>query len=386
MGALLQGRPASSDVGPPCCGLLASAPPPANREGRGRCWPGPPAHPEVRRPAGAHPLTPGFCRRSRCPNGNALPTELDIATLRTLCGRPPAALASLTWGLSHRGDRPLQLPDLVLFLFCFEKWLVVYLRETGRKNAPRTPGKCFPSGVSQRSIALKGDESWASGLRAGRTSARQGRGVLGTGGTGPHPGSWPGRAGLERRHGCRTHTLCTLGVPAGRWGCSRRLGGPSALDREAPCRPRAMSSDAALGMGEGAGRGPLCRSPSPDPEPLLVRYATLSESQDWPGRSPFPRPRQEGPACRMPPEPWASLCSGHALCPPARQPVSRPGPGRLPPRVLCAPWPGHRLPATRCLGLLVVCVRMGCPGSPGCEAGGLTPSRFASQEPGDART
>lgn len=226
MGAPLQGRPASSNVGPPCCGLLASAPPPANREGRGRCWPGPPAHPEVRRPAGANPLTPGFCRRSRCPNGNALPTELDIATLRTLCGRPPAALASLTWGLSHRGDRPLQLPDLVLFLFCFEKWLVVYLRETGRKNAPRTPGKCFPSGVSQRSIALKGDESWASGLRAGRTSARQGRGVLGTGGTGPHPGSWPGRAGAGAQARMpHAHTV-HFGGPCGAVGLFLEAGWP----------------------------------------------------------------------------------------------------------------------------------------------------------------
>lgn len=196
-----------------------------------------------------------------------------------------------------------------------------------------------------------------------------------------------GRAGLGWSAGtdaARTH--CAL------WG-SLRGGGAVPGGRVAP-RPWTGRLPAAPGrcprtqhsawVREQAAA--LCRSPSPDPEPLLVRYATLSESQDWPGRSPFPRPRQEGPACRMPPEPWASLCSGHALCPPARQPVSRPGPGRLPPRVLCAPWPGHRPPATRCLGLLVVCVRMGCPGSPGCEAGGLTPSRFASQEPGDART
>lgn len=129
----------------------------------------PPARPvEVRRPAEANSLAPGFCPRPHYPNGNALPTELDVATLRTLCGSPPAALARLPWGLSHRGDRPLQLPDLVLFLFCFEKLLVAYLRETGRKNAPRTPGKCFPSGFSQHTIALKGDVSWASGLRAGR--------------------------------------------------------------------------------------------------------------------------------------------------------------------------------------------------------------------------
>lgn len=46
----------------------------------------------------------------------------------------PPALMRHTWG--EGGERSLQLPDLVLFLFCFEKFLVVYLRETGREMLP----------------------------------------------------------------------------------------------------------------------------------------------------------------------------------------------------------------------------------------------------------
>lgn len=57
---------------------------------------------------------------------------------------------------------------------CFEKLLVVYFKKTGRKNAPRMPGKCFPSGFSQQIFALKGDVCSASGCSAGSGQCQAG--------------------------------------------------------------------------------------------------------------------------------------------------------------------------------------------------------------------
>lgn len=78
---------------------------------------------------GAHTPRSSDHRRRRKP---AYPMGQDRPK-GSLWPLPPALMRRT---LGEAGERSLQLHDLVLFLFCFEKFLVVYLRETGREMLP----------------------------------------------------------------------------------------------------------------------------------------------------------------------------------------------------------------------------------------------------------
>ena len=59
----------------------------------------------------------------------------DRGANQTLCA-PPSPTEVQGSGRGSHGMEGLQLLTLPFLFFCFEKLLVVYLRETGRKNAP----------------------------------------------------------------------------------------------------------------------------------------------------------------------------------------------------------------------------------------------------------
>lgn len=192
------------------------------------------------------------------------------------------------------------------FSSCFEKSLVVYLRETGRKYVPRMPGRCFPS-ASQQIFSLKGDVCSASWCTTGSGQCHAGPQRPGdrAGQTPPTPdrSSEPclSRPRLEhRREGLclsPTHTLAvsTSGVPAQGtvgWGCSlgtsvdmRFTGpcGPLAWESEAPTLPQNVSRETGSRRVQGAqelcccpqmpqqvvGRAVSLPAPCPSPDPGL---------------------------------------------------------------------------------------------------------------------
>lgn len=211
------------------------------------------------------------------------------------------------------------------------------------------PGKRFPSDCSQHTIALKGDVSRASGLRAGCDECQ----------AGPRcPGNRPGW-GLSQAQATHTHCALWGSLPCGGaypGGHVHMSGsgpcGPSALDREAPRLPQGREHRRGWGHRGLRGRPRThhsawvsrqvmtlsAQSPSPDPEPPLLR--DMPPCQEAVTGLEGPRPL--GPGRR-------DQRAGCSLNPaPASAPIT---PCVRPPDSLSA-W--TRL-ATRCLGLLVVC-------------------------------
>lgn len=76
----------------------------------------------------------GLRRRARAPGGDTPWTLHGAPTRHSAC--PPLQPHRGTGARGSHRMEGLQLPTLPFSFFCFEKLLVVYLRETGRKNAP----------------------------------------------------------------------------------------------------------------------------------------------------------------------------------------------------------------------------------------------------------
>lgn len=108
-----------------------------------------------------------------------------------------------------------QLPDLTLFLFCFEKLLVVYLRNR-KKKCSVNAREMFSLRLLTGDLRLKRRRVLASGAGP-EWPVPGGHRVLGTRGQtqtwGPDP-AWVGQ--LECEHGCHTLSGGTQGSPWGR--------------------------------------------------------------------------------------------------------------------------------------------------------------------------